>query len=58
MDDKGSVLDAGSKEDMNMGEFRCILHFDMSADMTSATCHAIYEENGDSDCIVKDMFVL
>ena len=42
MDDKESVLAARSKEDMDMGEFGCILQFDMSAGMESATCRAIY----------------
>ena len=41
MDNKGSVLAAGSKDDMDMGEFGCILQFDMPAGMESATCCAI-----------------
>lgn len=59
MDDKGSVLAAGSKEDMDMGEFGCILQFDLSTSMKSATCRAIYQEVDDSVVTVlsKTVFV-
>ena len=58
MDDKGSVLAAGSKDDMDMGEFGCILQFDMSAGMESATCRAIYQEKDDSVTVLsKTVFV-
>lgn len=58
IDDKGSVLAAGSKEDMDMGEYGCILQFDMWEGMKSATCRAIYEESDDSVTVFsKTLFV-
>jgi hypothetical protein len=44
LDDKGNVLAAGSMDDMDMGKFGCVLIFDVSAAMKSATCKAIYDE--------------
>ena len=49
---------AGSKEDIDMGEYGCILQFDMWEGMKSATCRAIYEESDDSVTVFsKTLFV-
>jgi hypothetical protein len=48
-DDNGEVLAAGSKDDMDIGsQFGCVLMFDLSARMKSATFRAIYEKETDS----------
>eukprot|EP00986_Skeletonema_menzelii_P001742 scaffold481_cov148-Skeletonema_menzelii.AAC.8 len=46
IDDNDNVLAAGSKEDMDMGSFGCVLQFDVMAEtMKSATCRAIYDSD-------------
>eukprot|EP00984_Skeletonema_dohrnii_P001489 scaffold480_cov127-Skeletonema_dohrnii-CCMP3373.AAC.3 len=46
LDDNDNVLAAGSKEDMDMGNFGCVLQFDvLDESMKSATCRAIYDSD-------------
>ncbi|KAL7483908.1 hypothetical protein ACHAW6_009547 [Cyclotella cf. meneghiniana] len=48
-DDNGELLAAGSKDDMDIGsQFGCVLMFDLSASMKSATFRAIYQNETDS----------
>jgi hypothetical protein len=49
LDERGNVLAAASKDDMDMGsQFGCVLTFDVLRGMKSATCRAIYDKDGDS----------
>lgn len=53
LDDRGNVLAAGAKDDMDMGSrFGCVLRFEVSDRMQSATCRAIYDEESGSDVTV------
>jgi len=46
IDDDDNVLAAGSREDMDMGSFGCVLQFDLLDEtMKSATCRAIYDSD-------------
>lgn len=45
IDEHDNVLAAGSKEDMDMGRYGCILQFDVVNGMKSATCRAIYDSD-------------
>jgi len=46
IDDNDNVLAAGSKEDMDMGNFGSVLQFDvLDESMKSATCRAIYDSD-------------
>ena len=46
LDDNDNILAAGSKEDMDMGSFGCVLQFGVMAEtMKSATCRAIYDSD-------------
>lgn len=48
LDDKGVVIAAGSKGDMDMGSHGCVLQFKVAAGMKSTTSYAIYDtENGE-----------
>ena len=43
LDENGSVVAAGSKEDMDMGQHGCVLQFEVADGMTSATAYAVYD---------------
>ena len=46
IDDEGNALAAGSKEDMDMGSFGCVLQFELlDGTAKSATCRAIYDND-------------
>jgi hypothetical protein len=45
IDDNSNVIAAGSKEDMDMGSFGCVLRFDITDDVKSATIRAIYDSD-------------
>lgn len=53
IDDDDNVLAAGSKEDMDMGSFGCVLQFDLLDEtIKSATCRAIYDSDDDADVTI------
>lgn len=53
IDDDDNVLAAGSKEDMDMGSFGCVLQFDLLDETTkSTTCRAIYDSDDDVDVTI------
>ncbi len=46
LDDNDNVLAAGSKEDMDMGRFGCVLQFELLDEtIKSVTCRAIYDSD-------------
>ena len=47
MDDSGGVIAAGSIKDMDMGSLGCVLQFNVSKGMRSATARAIYDREVD-----------
>lgn len=47
IDENDSLLAAGSKEDMDMGSFGCVLQFDVPDATKSVTCRVIYDSNKD-----------
>lgn len=53
IDDNDNLLAAGSKEDMDMGSFGCVLQFDLLDETTKlATCRAIYDSDDDSNVTI------
>jgi hypothetical protein len=58
IDENNNVLAAGSKEDMDMGSFGCVLQFDIMDDVKSATCRAIYDsDENDLTVFTRTMLV-
>jgi len=58
IDDDDNVFAAGSKEDMDMGSFGCVLQFDLVDEtMKSATCRAIYDSD-DVDVVILTRTIL
>ena len=60
IDENDSLLAAGSKEDMDMGSFGCVLQFDVPDATKSVTCRVIYDTNkddGDVDILTRTMRV-
>lgn len=47
IDENDNLLAAGSKEDMDMGNFGCVLQFDVSDATKSVTCRVIYDSDKD-----------
>ncbi len=47
IDQRGDVIAAASKEDMDMGKLGCILQFNISDDLEFVTVRAIYDDGSD-----------
>ncbi len=47
IDENNNLLAAGSKEDMDMGNFGCVLQFDVPDATKSVKCRVIYDSNKD-----------
>ncbi|KAL7540006.1 hypothetical protein ACHAXR_010350 [Thalassiosira sp. AJA248-18] len=58
LDNNGSVIAAGSKDDMDMGSLGCVLQFKVADGMKSATSRAIYDnEKDDIDIFSRTMLL-
>ncbi|KAL7448920.1 hypothetical protein ACHAWC_002039 [Mediolabrus comicus] len=52
IDENNNLLAAGSKEDMDMGSFGCVLQFDVPDATKSVTCRVIYDSEKDDGAVI------
>jgi len=58
LDDKGGVIAAGSKEDIDMGNLGCVLQFKVLDGMKSTTSRAVYDTANDEVLVFSKTMLL